>query len=81
MQPPNTSAGNPNTWTVTGAVQTTAQASNGQYAKGWEVTYQLGSGHVGSVFLPGADLNPDAVKAAVAAAATKLASVINLSSG
>lgn len=65
-------------WRVTGAVQTTAQAANGQFARGWEVTYQLDTGHTGTVFLPTNQFNPDSVKAAVAADAAQLYQVVNL---
>jgi len=67
-------------WAVTGAQQGTGQTASGQYVRGWEVAYQLGSGHAGTVFLPGPELVPDLVRAATAAAAAQLAAVLNLSS-
>jgi len=67
-------------WKVTNAAQTVARGANGQYANGWEVTYQLATGHVGTVFVPSPQFNEDAVRAAVAEDAARLYSVINLSS-
>jgi hypothetical protein len=68
------------TWKVIDAAQTTDMDSSGRYAKGWQVTYQLPSGHVGTVFIAGTTLNPDMVKAAISAAAANLASVVSLTS-
>jgi hypothetical protein len=68
-------------WKVINAAMTTDQDSTGRYAKGWEVTYQVPSGHTGTVFLAGATLNPDQVKAAVNAAAANLSGVVGLTSG
>ena len=71
--------GGPN-WKVTGAVQTVARGQNGTYANGWEVTYQLDSGHTGTVFLVNQSFNPEMVKQAVTADAAKLHQVVNLTS-
>lgn len=68
-------------WSVTGAVQTTAQADNGQYARGWEVTYRLDTGHTGTVFVPLASFNEDTVKQAINKQAATLYGVVNLQSG
>jgi hypothetical protein len=69
--------GGPN-WKVTGAVQTVARGPNGVYAPGWEVTYQLDTGHTGTVFLPNQSFNPDMVKQAISQDAAKLFDVVNL---
>lgn len=69
------------TWKVINAAQTTGQDATGRYAPGWEVTYQIPSGHTGTVFVAGAVPNPDMVKAAVSAAATNLSTVVSMQSG
>jgi hypothetical protein len=71
--------GGPN-WKVTGAMQTVARAPNGTFAPGWEVTYQLDSGHSGTVFLPTQSFNPEMVKQAITQDAAKLHQVVNLTS-
>lgn len=68
-------------WTVSGAVQTQGQDSGGRFVPGWEVTYTIDSGHSGTVFVPGAVPNQDAVKAAIVQSAQALHGVVNLSSG
>jgi hypothetical protein len=71
-------AGGGTSWTVTGVSKTVGQDSTGRYTPGWEVTYQIDSGHTGVVFLPGADLSPDAARAAVAKQAQALAATAGL---
>ena len=66
---------------VNNAQQTTAQDATGRFTKGWEVTYQLDTGHTGTVFVPGDVLNQDQVKAAINQSANALYGVVNLTSG
>jgi hypothetical protein len=68
-------------WKVTGAAQTTGLGPNGQYQRGWEVTYQLEGGTTGTVFVPAAAFSPETVRAAVADDAARLAAVLGLTSG
>ena len=68
------------TWTVTDVTETTAQDNTGRFAKGKQVTFQLASGQVGTVFLPDASFTPDTVKAAIRTAAANLHAVVNLNS-
>lgn len=57
----------------------TSQDGTGAWVKGRSVTYQLTSGHTGTVFVPLSTFSVDAVRAAVQADAQKLADVANLS--
>ena len=70
--------GNGPSWTVTNVSKTVGQDQTGRYTPGWEVTYQIDSGHTGVVFLPGADLSPDAARMAVAKQAAALAATAGL---
>jgi hypothetical protein len=70
------------TWKVIGQPQATAsQDAMGAAVRGYMVTYQLGTGQQGQVFIPGASFDPDSAKPLIAAAAANLAGVLNLSSG
>jgi hypothetical protein len=68
-------------WTVSAAQQTTSQDATGRFTKGWEVSYTLDTGHVGTVFVPGDILNQEQVKAAINQSAAALYGVVNLTSG
>lgn len=52
----------------------------GAFVKGKTVTYQLRNGKTGTVFVPGATINPDTIRAAVAAEADALTAALNLTS-
>lgn len=67
-------------WQVTNVAKTVGQDATGRYTQGWEVTYQIDSGHTGTVFVSGADLSPDQVKQAIAKQAAALAGTVNLTS-
>lgn len=68
-------------WTVTGQPTATVQQDpSGRAVRGYEVTFQLGTGQTGQVFIPGSSFVPDQAKAAIAAAAANLAAIVNLSS-
>jgi hypothetical protein len=54
------------------------QNAQNQWVRGKQVTYQLTTGQTGTVFIPDSDFNVDGVRAALAAAAQKLADVSNL---
>jgi hypothetical protein len=76
MQPP----GQPvqATGKVISVVDGTGQDAQGNWAQGRRVTYQLSSGHTGTVFVPLAAFSAESVRAAIAADAQKLADVANL---
>jgi len=50
----------------------------GNFVDGSTVTYQLGSGQMGTVFVPGSPVSADAVRAAVVADAAELAKSLNI---
>lgn len=50
----------------------------GGFVKGRNVTYQLSTGHTGTVFIPMDSFNEDAVRAAIATDAANVARVANL---
>ena len=54
------------------------QDQQGNWVKGRQVTYQLTTGQTGTVFIPGAQFNVDAVRAAITTDAQKVADVANL---
>ena len=68
-------------WAVIQNVESTGKDSTGSYVKGRSVTFQLASGTAGTVFVPDAALTPDSVKAAINAAAARIAAVDGLTSG
>ena len=69
-------------WKVVPPVVSRTQIdSSGQPTPGKVVTFQISSGQLGTVFLPDAQFNPDAIKAAIQPAADNLAAVLDLSSG
>lgn len=67
-------------WQVTDVMETMAQDATGRYARGKQVTFQLASGAVGTVFIPDANFTPDTVKSAIMRAAANLHAVVNLNS-
>lgn len=78
-----TSTGNNNTppaWTVVSQHETNDLGTNGRVVPGYQVTFQTGGGHQGSVFVPKANYTVDAVRSAVASEAAKLEAVGALSS-
>jgi hypothetical protein len=56
------------------------QDANGNFVRGRNITYQLDDGTTGMVFVANAAYTPDAVKAAIAADAEKVAGVAGLTS-
>lgn len=50
----------------------------GSWVPGRNVTYQLNSGHTGTVFVALSSFNPESVKAAILADAVKIAGVANI---
>ena len=67
-------------WKVTGQQAATGQDSNGSFVRGRNITYQLADGTSGSVFVPNSNYTAEAVKAAIAADAEKVAAVAKLTS-
>lgn len=65
------------TWRVVGQQETTEVAPTGQVQRGWRVTYTV-EGTRGSVFVPQASYNRQAVAAMVSAAAAETAAIANL---
>lgn len=68
------------TWKIVQVTDRTDQDATGAYVKGRLVTYQLASGHTGTVFVPLAVFSTDSVRAAVMADAQTLADVAGLTS-
>lgn len=67
-------------WKVTQVVDGTGPDSTGRFVVGKTITFQLDTGHTGTVFVPATDANPDAVKLAVQQAAANLDAIANLTS-
>lgn len=67
-------------WKVIQVADGQGQDATGRFVAGKNVTYQLASGHSGTVFVPAVQFNPDTVKAAIAADAANLDAISNLSS-
>jgi hypothetical protein len=67
-------------WKVTDVSQGVGQDATGRYTKGWSVTYQISTGHTGTVFLAGDNVNPDQVRAAIDKQAAALYGVVGLAS-
>lgn len=67
-------------WKVTGQQTASGQDTNGSFVRGRNITYQLADGTTGSVFVPNSSYTPEAVKAAIAADADKVAAVSMLTS-
>ena len=65
-------------WRVTGQQETTAIGPNGDFTRGVDVTFQLASGTMGSVFVAESQLTPDRVRELVAEKAERLATIDNL---
>lgn len=59
-------------WRVIGQQSTVGRSVSGNFGKGIEITFQTGSGLVGSVFVPNDQYRPDISKAMIAAAAANL---------
>lgn len=68
-------------WKVLSVSDGTGPDPTGRYVNGKTVTYQLKSGHTGTVFVPGADANPEAAAALIRQAAANLDAIANLSEG
>lgn len=66
-------------WRVTASQEQQAPGAAGTYTKGRQIFFQLDSGPSGSVFVPNDQLSPDNVRAAIAAAASTLQAVHDLS--
>lgn len=67
-------------WRVIQVQDGTGPDSTGRFVQGKTVTYQLETGHTGTVFVPAPNANADAVKLAVAADAANLDAIANLTS-
>lgn len=65
-------------WTVGSQTETYEPGPNGQITRGVRVYFTLPSGVGGSVFIPEAQYNPVNVRAAIAAKASMIADVSNL---
>ena len=65
---------------ATGMAPTSGQNAQGQYVRGWDVHFETGAGHRGTVFVPASLYRPDVVKAMIAPVAGALDAVGNLTS-
>jgi len=63
---------------VVSVVDDRGRDASGNFVVGKTVTYQLGSGQTGSVFVPGSPVSADAIRAAVTADAAELAKALNI---
>ena len=63
---------------VISVASTIGQDATGNWVPGKNVTYQLNSGHTGTVFVPDATFGAETAKAAILADAQKLAAVANI---
>lgn len=79
IQPYNEGAGV--AWRVINVQDGQGQDATGRYVNGKTVTYQLASGHSGTVFVPNGQADPDTVRAMVQQEAANLAAIANLQSG
>lgn len=61
--------------------ETTGQDATGRFVPGKQVSYQLKSGLSGTIFVPDAAFNEDAVRAAIQKAAATLQNVSMISQG
>lgn len=69
------------TWRVTSQVpRIKANATNG-IEEGYDIAFQTGQGHVGTVFVPNSRYRPDTVRELIGAQAALLDAVGDLSSG
>lgn len=59
-------------WKVLYQQETVGRSVSGVFGKGVEITFQTGSGLIGSVFVPRDQYRPDLSKAMIAAAAANL---------
>lgn len=66
-------------WTITGQVEGNQVTAQGRVISGTTVYLVTGNGDAGSVFVPEAQYNVEAVTAAVAARAAQLDAIHNLS--
>lgn len=64
--------------TITTVSPGQGQNEQGQWVRGQNVSFQLVTGQVGTIFVPDSQFNPERVRALVAAAAQNLADVHNL---
>lgn len=67
-------------WKVTQQQTASGQDANGSFVRGRNITYQLADGTTGVVFVANTSYTPEAVKAAIAADAEKVAAVAQLTS-
>lgn len=68
-------------WKVISVADGTGPDATGRYVNGKTVTYQLRSGHTGTVFVPGPNANPDAAAVLIRQEAANLEAIANLSEG
>jgi hypothetical protein len=68
-------------WKVIDTKTLSGPDATGRYVPGYQITYQLKSGHAGTVFVPKAAATQEAVAAAITADAQVLAGIANLSQG
>jgi hypothetical protein len=68
-------------WQVISVVDGSGQDTTGRYVQGKTVTYQLKSGHTGTVFVPGTNATPDAVAGLIRQAAANLNAIASLKEG
>ena len=69
------------TWQVTGQLEQTKINAAGRVVEGVQVLFTTGTGSTGSVWIPRNLFTPDAVRAAVSAAAANVDAVATLTSG
>jgi hypothetical protein len=67
-------------WKVTSQVTAVGQDANGKFVPGRNITYQLADGTSGVVFVANTNYTVDAVKAAIADDAGRVAGVAKLTS-
>lgn len=77
----NSSSQQPQTsgWTVTSSIPATNIDSAGRVVKGYQVTFNTGLGHTGTVFIPESQYQPDMVRSAIMAQATIVDAINTLS--
>jgi hypothetical protein len=65
-------------WKIISVTDGPGKGPSGQWSQGRIITYQLGSGKSGTVWVSADDFNPDAVRAAVMREAANLDAIANL---
>lgn len=70
----------PAKWRVIQVTDGTGPDATGRFVNGKTITYQLDSGHTGTVFVAGPNANPDLVKTAIMAEAANLEAIASLTS-